>query len=272
MIGRAVAAMARERGHGVIGFTRRPEGKVGWRHFDLQAAPDISGCDAIVNLIGESVVGLWTAEKRRAIRESRVMASQRIVGAINAAKTTPRVLVNGSAIGIYDDTGDGAADEGARHGTGYLAEVCEAWEAEAAPVREAGVRLVLLRTGVVLSPEGGALAAMLPAFRLGLGGKLGSGRQWVSWIHISDEAALICEALENAGLAGPVNGTAPNPVRNSELTMALARQLKRPTIFGVPGFALKAVLGGFSAELLESRRHNSGGCGKRRIRVQISFD
>jgi uncharacterized protein len=255
LIGRAVSARLRERGHGVIGFARNPEQKgEGWRRFDLRETPDISGCDAIVNLVGESVAALWTASKRRAILDSRVMSTGRIVEAIRAGTSPVTVLVNGSAIGIYGSPGEESVDETSRYGAGFLADVCEAWEAEALPARELGVRVVLLRTGVVLSPEGGALAAMLPVFRLGLGGKLGNGRQWMSWIHIADEAALICEAIENPKLDGPINGTAPSPVRNAEFTTALAQQLKRPAFFAVPGFALKAALNGFSGELLGSRR------------------
>jgi uncharacterized protein (TIGR01777 family) len=253
LIGRHVVALARERGHEVIGFTRDPEGKgPGWRRFSLKEMPDLKGCEAVLNLAGESVVGLWTAKKRREIMESRVLATRRIVEAMQAAAVPPRVLVNGSAIGFYGDTGDEAVDERARRGGGFLAEVCEAWEAEA--MKAAPARVVLLRTGVVLAREGGALAAMLPAFRLGLGGRLGSGRQWIAWIHIADQAALALEAIENAGISGPLNATAPNPVTNAEFTRALGAALHRPTIFTVPSFALRTALDGFASELLESRR------------------
>jgi len=255
LIGRHVAALARERGHEVIGFTRNPEGRgPGWRKFSTGEPPDVKGCEAIVNLAGESVVGLWTAAKRMEIRESRVLATRRIVEAMQAAAVPPRVLVNGSAIGYYGDTGDGAADEGSPRGGGFLADVCEAWEAEALKAREAGARVVLLRTGVVLSTEGGALAAMLPAFRFALGGRLGNGRQWLAWIHIADEAALALEAIENEAMQGSVNATAPNPVTNADFTKTLAAALHRPSLFGVPAFALRAVLDGFASELLESRR------------------
>jgi uncharacterized protein (TIGR01777 family) len=253
LIGRHVAALALERGHEVIGFTRNPEGKgAGWRRFSPEEVPDVKGCDAILNLAGESVVGIWTGKKRREILESRVLATRRIVEAIHAAAVPPRVLVNGSAIGFYGDTGDAAVDERAVRGGGFLADVCEAWEAEAMKATDA--RVVLLRTGVVLAREGGALAAMLPAFRLGLGGRFGDGKQWTAWIHIADEAALALEALENAGIRGPLNATAPEPVTNAEFTQALGAALHRPTIFNVPSFALRAALDGFASELLESRR------------------
>jgi uncharacterized protein (TIGR01777 family) len=239
----------------VIGFTRHPEGRgAGWRRFTTDEVPDVSGCDAILNLAGESVIGIWTAAKRRAIKESRVLATRRIVEAIQSAQQPPRVLVNGSAIGFYGNTGDQVTDEAAAPGGGYLAEVCEAWEAEALRARESGVRVALLRTGVVLGWEGGALGAMLPIFRLGLGGKLGNGRQWVSWIHIEDEAELALAAILDEAFDGPFNATAPSPVRNADFTMALAASLHRPAIFTVPAFALRAAAGGFSAELLESRR------------------
>jgi uncharacterized protein (TIGR01777 family) len=255
LIGRHVAALARERGHEVIGFTRDPEGRgPGWRHFSTSEPPDLKGCDAILNLAGESVIGLWTPGKRRKIRESRVLATRRIVEAMQSAAVPPRVLVNGSAIGFYGDTGDRAVDEQSPRGSGFLADVCEAWEAEALRARESGARVALLRTGVVFSTEGGALAAMLPAFRLGLGGRLGSGGQWIAWIHIADEAALALEAIENETIHGPVNATAPNPVTNAEFTKTLAATLHRPSIFGVPAFALRAALDGFASELLESRR------------------
>jgi len=255
LIGRRVAALARERGHEVIGFARNPQrGGPGCRRFSTEEVPDVTGCDAILNLAGESVVGLWTPAKRRAIKLSRVLGTQRIVEAIRRTKHPPRVLVNGSATGIYGDTGDAVTDEGGRHGREFLAEVCEAWEEAALEARGAGVRVALLRTGMVLARDGGALAAMLPVFRLGLGGKLGNGRQWVSWIHIDDEAALALAAIENETIHGPLNGTAPNPERNADFTRALAGRLRRPAIFRVPAFALRAAAGGFAAELLESRR------------------
>jgi uncharacterized protein (TIGR01777 family) len=239
----------------VIGFTRDPVGRgPGWRHFSTSEPPDLKGCEAILNLAGESVIGLWTAGKRRKILESRVLATRRIVEAMQAAAVPPRVLVNGSAIGFYGDTGDRAVDEESPRGSGFLADVCEAWEGEALRARETGARVAMLRTGMVLSTEGGALAAMLPGFRLGLGGRLGSGLQWLAWIHIADEAALALEAIENEAIHGPVNATAPNPVTNTDFTKTLATTLHRPAVFGIPAFALRAALDGFASELLESRR------------------
>jgi hypothetical protein len=255
LIGRKVAAVARERGHEVIGFTREPERRgVGWREFTLDAPPDVIGCDAVLNLAGETVLGRWTTAKRRLIRETRVMATRRVVEAIKGCAKPPRIFVNGSATGVYADTGDTETGEDGAHGSEFLSEVCEAWEAEAVEVREIGVKVVLLRTGVVLSREGGALAAMLPAFRLGFGGKFGNGQQWVPWIHIEDEAALAVFAMETEAVEGPLNATAPNPVRNVSFTKELGRALHRPAFFHVPGFALKLAAGGFASELLDSRR------------------
>jgi uncharacterized protein (TIGR01777 family) len=255
LIGRRVAALARERGHEVIGFSRRPErGGPGWRRLSMVEVPDVSGCDAILNLAGESVIGLWTPGKQRRIRYSRVLVTRKIVTAIQAAREPPRVLVSGSAIGFYGNRRDAVTDERARQGIGFLPDVCEAWEREALRAVATGTRVALLRTGLVLAREGGALAAMLPIFRLGLGGKLGAGRQWVSWIHIEDEAELALAALEGEAFRGPVNATAPNPVRNADFTRSLARALGRPAFFTVPSPLLRLAAGGFAAELLESRR------------------
>ena len=254
-IGRHVAALAQQRGHEVIGFSRHPKANgEECRPFSITEVPDVTGCDALVNLAGESVVGIWTPSKKRMIRSSRVLATRKIVDAIRSANPRPSVLVNGSATGFYGARGDAAMEETASAGAGFLAEVCVDWEDEAERARELGVRVVTLRTGMVLSPEGGALAAMLPIFRLGLGGKLGNGRQWVSWIHIEDEAALILAAVENKAIEGPVNATAPRPVRNEEFTKSIAAALSRPAIFWVPSLALRLAAGGFAAELLDSRR------------------
>ena len=250
LIGSRLAALARERGHEVIAFSRNPHAP-GGRKFLPGQTPDVSGCDAIVNLAAEPVAGIWTQAKKRAIRDSRILGTRSIIEAINHAAHPPRVLVNASAVGYYGDTGENPEDEGAKPSSGFLAGLCADWENEAL---RANTRVVLLRTGLVLSPRGGALAAMLPIFRLGLGGQLGSGRQWISWVHLDDEAALILAAVENDQFAGPLNSVSPNPVRNSDFTAALAHALRRPAFFRVPAFALRLALGGFSAELLENRR------------------
>jgi len=252
LIGRHVAALARQRGHTVVGYSRSSPAH---RRLIPGVPPDLSGCDAVINLAGESVAGLWTSARRRSIRDSRILGTRAITEAMRRTSPPPRVLVSASAIGFYGNTGDTPADERtALPGAGFLAKVCESWEQEALRSRESGTRVVLLRTGIVLSPEGGALAAMLPIFRLGLGGKLGNGRQWMSWIHMEDEAALVLAAVENESIHGPLNATAPNPSRNADFTRALAQALHRPAFFTVPAAALRVILGGFSSELLESRR------------------
>ena len=222
------------------------------RRFSLDAPPEIDGCEALVHLAGESVAGIWTAKKKRAIVESRVLGTRRLVEAIQAARVKPEVLVSGSAVGFYGDRAEEELTESSTPGSGFLAETVKAWETEARLAE--GVRVVLLRTAVVLGRKGGALAAMEPIFKLGLGGVLGNGRQWMPWIHLEDLVSLILFAMENMDVSGAFNASAPWPVRNAEFTKSLAATLRRPAFFRVPAWALKAALGGFSAELLESKR------------------
>lgn len=260
-IGTRIIAMARGRGHTLVAFSRNPQKKIPGcgetRRFTLDEKPGIAGCDAIIHLAGEPVFGLWTGGKRRRIFESRVNGTRRIVEAILSAKEPPRVFVSGSAIGFYGDTGENETDEDFPAGCGFLAEVCREWEAEALRAREAKVRVVLLRTSVVLGPGGGAMKPMLPVFRAGLGGKLGTGRQWMSWIHLDDAAALALHAIEREELEGPLNAVAPAPCRNDEFTQLLAAAVHRPAFFRVPAFVLKTALGEFSHELLDSKRITS---------------
>ena len=224
------------------------------RKFSPDEKPDISGCEAIIHLAGEPVFGLWTKEKRRRIRDSRVAGTRNLVDAIIASASPPRVLVSGSATGFYGDTGENETDENAQAGRGFLTEVTQAWDTEASRAREKNVRIVLLRTSVVLGRGGGALRAMLPVFRAGLGGKLGPGRQWMSWIHLDDAAALSLHTVEHDAIEGPLNAIAPAPCRNEEFTHLLARAVHRPAFFRVPAFVLKTALGDFSHELLDSKR------------------
>jgi len=213
--------------------------------------PDFSDCDAIVHLCGESVIGLWTTQKKRRIRESRLIGTRLLAEGIKAMKKRPEALISSSAIGFYGDSGDSALTETSPAGTGFLAETCVEWEREAlcAPAE----RTVLLRTGLVLDAKGGALSVMAPLFRLGLGGILSDGTQWMSWIHIDDLVGMILFSVENSDISGPVNGTAPWPERNRDFTRMLAGQLRRPALFHVPAFALR-VLGDFSRELLDSKK------------------
>jgi uncharacterized protein len=254
-IGRKLIDIALRRGHEIVAFTRQPEKTIPgceMRRFSLEAPPDINGCEALVHLAGESVAGIWTSKKKRAIIESRVMGTRRLVEAIHAARVKPEALVSGSAVGYYGDRGEEELTESSAPGSGFLAETVKAWEAEAR--RAENVRVVLLRTAIVLGRKGGALAAMQPVFKLGLGGKLGNGRQWMPWIHLEDLASLILFAIENLDVSGALNASAPWPARNAEFTKSLASVLRRPAVFSVPAWTLKAALGGFSAELLESKR------------------
>jgi uncharacterized protein (TIGR01777 family) len=255
LIGGRIIDLALRRGHEVAAFTRHPERTIPgceMRAFSMEAVPNITGCEALIHLAGESVAGLWTKAKKRRIVESRVRGTQRLVEAINAAREKPEVLLSGSAIGFYGDSGEVELTETSPAGTGFLAETVQAWEAEAR--RAEGVRVVLLRTAVVLAKKGGALPPMALPFRLGLGGELGDGRQWMPWIHLDDLAHLALFAIENLDIRGPLNGSAPWPVRNADFTKTLAQTLHRPAFFRVPAFALRAALGDFSHELLDSKR------------------
>jgi hypothetical protein len=187
------------------------------------------------------------------IRDSRVLGTRKIAEAIRASSSPPSVLVSASAIGFYGDSGERELTEESPPGTGFLAETCLAWEAEAIAA-EPATRVVRARIGFVMGKSGGALRMMLPAFRIGLGARLGSGHQWVSWIHVEDLASLLLFAVENLDMRGAVNATAPWPARNSEFTRALARSLHRPAFLAIPAFALRMIFGEFSHELLDSKR------------------
>ena len=257
-VGSAIAKTAGERGYGVIGFSRHPERKIPGceetRLLDLSGKMDLSGCNAVVHLAGENVFGLWTSEKKKRILESRQAGTRNVVDAIFNSPQPPEVLVSASAIGFYGDTGERETDETAPPGTGFLAEVTQAWEHEAQRAAEKGIRVVLLRIAIVLGENGGALGMMMPVFKMGLGGKIGDGRQWMSWIHRQDLCELALFAVENRAVAGPLNASAPEPVRNADFTQALASAVNRPALFNVPGFLLKGALGEFSRELLDSKR------------------
>ena len=199
------------------------------------------------------LVRRWDDAYRALIRSSRVGSTATLAAAIAAAGRPPGVLLNSSAVGFYGDTGDTEVDETSPAGDGYFPQVCQAWEAATAPAGKAGTRVVLLRTGVVVGRGGGLLKPMLPLFRLGLGGQLGNGRQWLPWISLADWVAAV-EFLLTAEVTGPVNLTGPAPVRNAEFTRTLGRVLHRPAVLPVPGFALRLVLGQFGGEALMSQR------------------
>jgi uncharacterized protein (TIGR01777 family) len=214
----------------------------------------ISGCDAVVNLAGEPIAeNRWTPERKREILNSRKLGTQKIVEAIATSEQKPTVLVNASAIGYYGTSETATFEESSAAGDDFLAEVCQAWEAEARQVKDAGVRLVILRLGIVLG-EGGALAKMIPPFKLFAGGPLGTGNQWFSWIHRDDLVSLIIEAIKRPDMEGVLNATAPNPVRMSEFCQTLGDVLHRPSWLPVPGFALEALLGDGSKLVLEGQQ------------------
>jgi uncharacterized protein (TIGR01777 family) len=231
---------------------------VRWQPGELLAPELVRGFDAVVHLAGRNLAGRWSPQMKREIRESRLLGTATISRAVADAFRAcgrPSVLVSASAIGYYGSRGSELLNESSASGTGFLAKLCRDWEAAASPAAEAGVRLVLPRLGVVLSGEGGAMSRLLPIFRLGLGGRVGNGRQYWSWITLEDVVAAIEFAIANPALSGPVNLTAPNPSTNAEFTAALARALRRPAVFPVPAFALRLALGEMADEaLLASQR------------------
>jgi uncharacterized protein len=230
---------------------------------DGQPAPReaLSGADTVFHLAGESVAGgRWTDERKKKIRESRVVGTRNLVAGLAAIEDKaqrPKVLVCASAIGYYGDRGDELLDERSAAGSDFLAEVCVAWEREAKAAEALGIRVVCVRTGIVLSARGGALAQMLKPFKLGAGGKLGSGEQWMSWIHIDDLVGLMLHAAEHEEVRGPMNAAAPHPVRNAEFTKALGHALHRPAILPVPKLALRVAFGEMSQVMLASQRVES---------------
>lgn len=247
-VGKRLLRLAAEAGHGVVPFSR--SARAGFRRIESSSALDFSGLDAVVNLAGESILGLWTASKKKKILSSRVETTQKVVGSLHAGVG---VLINASAIGFYGNTGERELDESAPAGRGFLAEVCQAWEAAAMPAEALGCRVVRLRIGFVTGP-GGAMGLVRPVFQLGLGGNLGNGRQWMSCIHVDDVAGMILWALENQLVSGEVNAVNPEPVRNAEFTRTLARVVRRPALLPAPSCALKLALGELSHVMLDSVR------------------
>lgn len=225
-------------------------GQVAWDPAVAIAPEAVSGFDAVIHLAGESIFGRWSAAKKRKIHDSRVAGTLNLASALARAEEKPRVFVCASAIGYYGNRGDEGLREGSAPGTGFLAEVCREWEEATTPAVQADIRTAHIRTGIVLSPRGGALGAMLLPFKLGLGGRTGDGRQWMSWIDVQDMVGAILHILKNDLLQGPVNMVAPKPVRNAEFTRTLASVLSRPAIFPLPAFAVKAVFGEMGEELL----------------------
>jgi len=212
------------------------------------------GVEAVIHLAGEPVAAArWTDEQKRRIRDSRVKGTRNLVAGMRVASSRPKIFISGSAVGFYGDRGDEILNESSNPGSGFLSDVCVEWEAEAARARELGVRVAFVRTGVALSPSGGALEKMLTPFKLGLGGRLGGGRQWFPWIHIDDIAGIFRHALMTPAIDGPVNGVAPGIVTNEEFTRALAAALNRPVFFPVPELALRILMGEMAEAILSSQ-------------------
>ncbi len=257
-LGRALVAALGGRGDEAVVVTRDPSraelppGARGTGWDGLATAVD--GADAVVNLAGETIAQRWTAAAKARIVGSRAQAAERVGAALRAAKSPPAVLVNASAVGYYGNRGDEELTEASPAGSGFLAETTLAWERAAREAVPDGVRLVLLRTGFVLGEEGGGLSKMLIPFRFGLGGPLGSGRQWVPWVHRDDLVALLLAALDDDRFEGPVNGTAPAPVPMKELAAALGRVLRRPAFAPAPAFAIRAAMGDMAALVLDGQR------------------
>jgi len=273
-IGAALVSSLERGGAEVVRLVRGPArnaGQISWDPMGDLAPAAVSGFRAVIHLAGESVVGRWTAEKKRAIRESRVRGTRTVASALARTESKPKVLVCASAIGFYGDRGDEILTEASSGGRGFLPEVCLEWEDASRICTEAGIRTVNLRIGLVLSAQGGALPKMLPAFKLGLGGRLGSGKQWWSWIHVDDIVGAVHHALQTDSLSGPVNLVSANPVRNEEFTRVLASVLRRPAFFPMPGFALGLAFGRSAADelFLSSQRVDPGKLGASGYRFQF---
>ena len=253
LVGSALAPFLSARGHDVVRLVRRAPaaGEARWdpsaHHIDRAA---LERADAVVHLSGERLIGRWTAAKRAAIRLSRVDTTRFLAETIAGLERRPRTLVAASAVGYYGDRGDEPVTEDSTPGTGFLADLCRDWEAASEPARVAGVRVVRTRIGLVLTPAGGTLERLLSLFRLGLGGPIGRGRQWWSWIAMDDLLALFAFALERDVLRGPVNITSPDPVRNAEFARTLGRVLHRPAFLPVPPLALRLLYGAAADEVL----------------------
>lgn len=254
-LGGRLAEAASSAGWRVVGFSRRERPAGGavaeWRLFG--DGPDLGGLDAVVNLAGEPVAGRWTAERRERLRESRIGTTRRIVRAIEALPERPAVLLNGSAVGIYGDRGEERLGERSGPGEGFLADLCRDWEREAREAESLGLRVLRWRTGLVLGREAEAWLRMRRVFALGLGGRFGSGRQWMPWVHVDDLVGGMLHALDHS-VSGAVNGCAPEAERNADFARELGRVLHRPAVLPAPGWALKLALGEFAGELLASQR------------------
>ncbi|HTC49839.1 MAG TPA: TIGR01777 family oxidoreductase [Candidatus Aquilonibacter sp.] len=253
LIGTALLPSLRTNGSSVVRLVRGPaksDDQISWDPSKPLNPALISGFDAVIHLAGESIMGRWTAAKKSKIHHSRVNGTLNLSHALANAEEKPRVFICGSAIGYYGDRSDELLREESAPGTGFLAEVCQEWEEATTPAVQADIRTAHIRTGVVLSPNGGALKAMLLPFKMGLGGRTGSGRQWMSWIDIRDMVGAMHHILKNDLIQGPVNMVAPKPVMNAEFAKTLASVISRPAIFPMPAFMVKTIFGEMGEQLL----------------------
>lgn len=259
LIGTALGRSLRADGHQVVRLVRRParaDDEVEWNpEREYVDTAGLAGSEAVVNLAGAGVGDhRWTDAYKKELRDSRVLGTATLAEAVASLDVPPQVLLCGSAVGFYGDTGDRVVDESAPPGAGFLASLCVEWEEAAAPAEEAGIRTVFARTGLVVAKEGGAWGKLFPLFRAGLGGRLGNGLQYWSFIALHDQVAALRHILDTDSLSGPVNLTAPEPVTNREVTAAMGRALHRPTLFAAPAPVLRVVLGEFAGDVLGSQR------------------
>jgi len=260
LLGRALAKKL----NGVTVLTRNPaahtaQGALTFAHWDpekgIVPTESLKGHDTVFHLAGEPVAeGRWTTDKKRRIRDSRVLGTRHLVQGLSQLETKPKVLVSASAVGFYGDRNDEILDESSRVGDGFLADVCAEWEREALQAQRHGIRVVTVRIGIVLSPEGGALGRMLPPFKLGAGGPLGGGQQWMPWIHLNDVVGIFLHAAKSEEVQGAMNAVSPEPVTNAAFTQALGKTLHRPAFFPVPKLALRLAFGEMGGVLTSSQR------------------
>jgi uncharacterized protein len=257
MIGAKLVERLRARGDEVTTLSRKPSsaGAVAWQPEDEPApAAALAGRDAVIHLAGENVAQRWSDDAKRRIRSSRELGTRHLVAGIEAADPRPRVLVSSSAVGIYGPHGDEELDEQTPAGDDFLAEVCVVWEREAERAAALGLRVVMVRTGLVLDHDGGALAKMLPFFKLGVGGPVAGGEQYMPWIHVDDVVGLYLAALDGDAWNGPVNASAPRPVTNKTFSQALGRALHRPAFAPVPGVAVRTLYGEMAEIVTKGQR------------------
>jgi uncharacterized protein (TIGR01777 family) len=255
LVGKHLIPVLKKDNHQIVRLVRSKdqanEDTVYWSPLSGEIEVDrLRHIDAVIHLAGEPIMGRWTDKKKERIRQSRADATHFLCKQLGQLSPPPRTLIAASAIGYYGNRPDAWIDEDAPPGTGFLPEVCSAWEEATESARKAGIRVVNLRIGVVLSPDGGALAQMLTPFRLGLGGKIGDGKQYMSWLTLEELIGMIQFALQTESLSGPVNAVAPNPVTNLEMTRILGRLVHRPTIFSVPSLAVRILFGEMGIDLL----------------------